>query len=810
MPIGRIGTDFIVNTTTTGDQSDITVTALPDGRFVMMWTSADAGDGSSLCVRGRVFFPDGSPAGDDFILNTTTNNAQLRPSAVALEDGRFLIVFESNAGTGDESILGRVFEPDGSSSDDDFAINTTVGGAQFFSSVTALSDGRFMVVWQSTDTGDGAGSCVRGRLLDADGAPIGDDFIVNSTTQGDQKDPFVAGLSDGRFVTVWESSDNGDNSGDCIRGRVFNADGSPAAADFIVNQTITGDQADPAVTALANGRFVVTWSSADGGDGTGDCIRGRTFSADGLAEGNDFLLNLTGPGNQLRPAIAALADGRLVAVWDSGDGGDGSGFGIRARLFSDNGNPIGDDFIVNTVGQNNQIAPTVAALADGRFVVTWQSADTGDGSGLTVRSQIFDPTVLIGTDGISEALLGGTLDDRIYGGGGVDTIVGNDGNDILSGDSGNDFLQGTGGDDILRGGTGADNMSGGGDSDTYFVDDAGDVVVEENVAGIDTVNSSVSFNLTGQFIERLFLTGTGNIDGTGNGLANTIRGTSGNNRLDGAVGADSMEGKGGNDTYIVNNAGDVVIEAANGGTDTVESSVSHTLSVFVENLKLTGAANVNGTGNDGANQLTGNSGANSLDGQGGGDKMTGLGGNDTYHLDNAGDEAIEAANAGIDTVQTSISKILGANLEKLVLKGSANINGFGNTLANEITGNAGANIINGAAGSDTLTGGGGIDFFRFNTAIGPGNVDTVTDFEIDVDKLQLENTIFTAIGASLTADEFVANASGTATNGLQHILYNTTNGRLFYDADGTGGQARVHFATLTAGPPLDHLDFVII
>jgi Ca2+-binding RTX toxin-like protein len=126
-----------------------------------------------------------------------------------------------------------------------------------------------------------------------------------------------------------------------------------------------------------------------------------------------------------------------------------------------------------------------------------------------------------------------------------------------------------------------------------------------------------------------------------------------------------------------------------------------------------------------------------------------------------------------------------------------------------LRGGKGNDILNGSAGDDALTGGPGSDVFRFSTALGTSNVDTVTDFQINLDEIQLENAIFVALGASLTASEFVANATGAAKNGSQHILYDTTDGRLFFDADGNGGQARVHFATLTAGLALDHLDFLV-
>ena len=174
-------------------------------------------------------------------------------------------------------------------------------------------------------------------------------------------------------------------------------------------------------------------------------------------------------------------------------------------------------------------------------------------------------------------------------------------------------------------------MVGGAGNDTYRVDNAGDVVIEATGQGTDLVQSSVSFSLGGQYIENLTLTSTANINGTGNSLANVLTGNAGRNVLDGGTNADRMVGGAGNDTYRVDNAGDVVIEATGQGTDLVQSSVSFSLGgQYIENLTLTGTANINGTGNTLANILTGNSGANILDGGAGSDTLRGYAGADSF------------------------------------------------------------------------------------------------------------------------------------------------------------------------------------
>ena len=199
---------------------------------------------------------------------------------------------------------------------------------------------------------------------------------------------------------------------------------------------------------------------------------------------------------------------------------------------------------------------------------------------------------------------------------------------LITGNAGANTLTGTAFGDQIDGGLGADRMTGGAGNDTFFVDNASDVVVESSsTGGTDTVYASVSYTLPAR-VENLTLTGIGNINGTGNSLANTLTGNTGNNTLNGGTGTDIMVGGLGDDTYVVNVTTDVVTELADQGTDTVNSSVTYTLGANVENLVLTGTSNRNGTGNALNNSLTGNSAVNTLNGGDGDDILEGAAGND--------------------------------------------------------------------------------------------------------------------------------------------------------------------------------------
>ena len=364
---------------------------------------------------------------------------------------------------------------------------------------------------------------------------------------------------------------------------------------------------------------------------------------------------------------------------------------------------------------------------------------------------------------------------------------------ILTG-TGNINGSGNSADNLIFGNAGVNVLTGGAGNDAYIVSTAGTTVIENSSEGTDTVLSAVTFSL-GANVEHLTLTGSANINGTGNSLANTLAGNTGINILTGGDGTD---------TYVIHHSASTIVETLTGGTDIVTSDVSFALGANVEHLFLLGGGNINATGNAIQNVLVGNLGINTL---------TGGAGDDIYFVQAAGATLIENPGAGLDTLFNYVSMTLDDNVEDMRLQGTGNINGTGNASANVLTGNSGSNTLNGKGGLDTLIGGSGADTFRFDSALNATtNLDTITDFSVTDDTLQLENALFTALTATgtLSADMFRSGAGiTTAADANDFLIYNSSTGALYYDPDGSGSTASIQFATLTGNPALTNADFVV-
>ncbi|GAB5606513.1 hypothetical protein TK5_25940 [Sideroxyarcus sp. TK5] len=635
---------------------------------------------------------------------------------------------------------------------------------------------------------------------------------INGT--GNALDNVIVGNTGNNVLSGLEGNDSltGNSGNDTLDGGT----GADSLAGGAGNDTYVVDNIGDMVTEAANSGTDTVQSSITYTLGAN--VENLTLTGVDAINGTGNTLNNTITGN----AAANVLDGGAGADSMAGGAGDDT-------YMVDNASDVVTEALNAGIDQvQSGISYTLTANVE-NLTLTGAAAINGTGNALD--------NIIIG-NAAANVLNGGTGADTMSGGAGNDTYVVDNVGDVIVEElnSGTDSVQssvtytlsdnvenltltgtaaidGTGNalDNVISGNSGVNVLAGLGGNDTYYVDNTADVIVENAGEGTDCVNSSATYTLADN-IENLTLTGTAAINGTGNALDNAITGNSGNNVLDGGAGADAMAGGAGNDTYVVDNAGDVVTEALNAGTDTVQSNISYTLGNNLENLVLTGADSLSATGNSLNNVISGNSGNNLIDGGAGADTMSGGAGDDTYVVDNTGDVIVEAASEGFDTVQASANYTLGANIENLVLAGTADISGTGNALDNEIIGNSGNNSLIGDAGNDTLNGGVGADSMAGGTGDDTYIVDDTGDVAIEamnagIDSVQssVTHTLSDNVENLTLTGAASINASG---NALDNILTGNSSANVLDGGAGAdtliGGQGN---DTLMGGAGNDHYEF---
>lgn len=510
----------------------------------------------------------------EFRVNGNTHNNQAKPELAALENGGFVVTWQSYGpdGTGPTSytqsyrINAQRFDANGlklgGELDVGFAEASTY--TQASPQVAGLSNGNFMVVWEKISPPGGTGKHLEdiyGQLYSPDGIKIGGELQINiggyNVYGSYQNRPAISALEGGGFVAAWEGYYGGifvqkfDNSGAVV-------------GDAIIATATDLNQNDVAITGLGAGGYVATWNSyAQDGDGSGiygqvfdasgaaigtefrvntetannqhqssvtaledggflvafrdDAtfkIRGQRFDSDGNKVAQDFTVNASS-GNALLPEVTSLTDGGLMVVWNTINS-DGNGFGIEAQRISADGNLIGSVFDVNTTTAGDQKNPTVAGLKNGSFVISWQSADQ-DGDGLGVYAQQFAA--------------------QWYGTSGKDTITDTHNTNWLGGLDGNDLIKGKGGNDEIYGGNGADTIYGDKGRDTLFGENGADKLFGGGLA--DTLYGGVRNDI----LEG----GTGNDILMGDSGNDKLSGQAGNDELDGGIGKDRLIGGDGRD-----------------------------------------------------------------------------------------------------------------------------------------------------------------------------------------------------------------------------------------------------------------------
>lgn len=505
-------------------------------------------------------------------------------------------------------------------------------------SVITLADGGYLVAWTGQDAYSYSSTDILLQRYAADGTAVGTTVRLPGNSGGAQSQPTAAVLADGGYVVCW-TSEGVAPDGYGVYAQRFAADGSKLGAEILVNSYTTDYQYGQEVTALADGGFVVVWES-NYQDGSGSGIYLQRYTSEGVATGGELQVNTTTYDSQRSPAVASTADGGLVVVWSEGYYGYDYTEVYQQRFAAD-GSALGAETRVNPsqtyYAYNPQGAqPAVAALADGGHVVLWSGPTTSYGSVLEVFLQRY------AADGSVQGSL------RV-----LDSVsTGNDIRPMVAGLSDGGFVAAwvasPGGVWVQRYNATAEPAG-----EKFLLTATGDDVALATTADGGYVASwkvgnslyVQRFDAWDGFAANLTVTGTASVETLNGGAgmdsiaggdgADQLNGYAGADTLNGGAGNDTMRGGAGNDFYYVN-AADQIVELEGQGVDQVYSSVSLTLAVNVEHLALTGTA-LNGTGNALANVISGTELGNSLAGGGSDDTLYGYDGNDTLSGGNGND-----------------------------------------------------------------------------------------------------------------------------------------------------------------------------
>ena len=409
-----VGPQFQLNTETSSHQFQPSVGVDAEGNFVAVWqnTSYTGADTSFRGIVGQRYNANGTRAGVQFQVNTYTTGEQINTKVASGPDGDFVVVWQSNGSFGTDtfgsSVQGQRYNPNGTPEGGQFQVNSYEHGFQQAPAVAADAQGSFVVVWES-NLGDGTDTSytsIQAQRYDANGAPVGEQFQVNSYTTYSQLRAAVAVEPDGDFVVVWDglgSYDN-DTSNRSVNGQRFDAQGMPVGAEFQVNTYTTSGQSSPAVATDSSGNFVVVWESygSNGMDTSYNSIQGQRYDADGASVGSEFLVNSYTTNAQDRPGVAMVAQDDFTVVWDSHGsyGTDTSSTSVQMQFYDGSGAAVGEQFQINSYTTSGQYRAAVAANAQGNFVVVWDSNGSYDpDSGyLSIQGQRFSPLFANGSE----------------------------------------------------------------------------------------------------------------------------------------------------------------------------------------------------------------------------------------------------------------------------------------------------------------------------------------------------------------------------------------------------------------------------
>jgi len=435
----------------------------------------------------------------------------------------------------------------------------------------------------------------------------------------------------------------------------------------------------------------------------------------------------SGVSYQLAANVNALVLTGSSAIQGTANSGNDS---ITANTASDtlvagSGN---DTLVAGTTGTDS----LVGGSGNDMFVVN-NATDTVTDASTTASNAILSTVSYVLPTNVNSLIFTGTAALR---------GTANSGNDVLTANTGSDTLvAGSGADTLVAGTSGTDSLVGGSGNDTFFVNNTADKVIDTSTTASNTISSTVSYTLPTN-VNSMIFTGTAALKGTANSHADSITANSGADTLTAGSGVATLMGGAGNDTFVINNAGDVVTDTSTTASNAISSTVSFTLPTNVHSLKFTGTAALKGTANSGNDVLTANTGKDTLvagsgtdtlvAGTTGTDSLVGGTGNDTFVVNNTADIVSDTSTSTTNSIQSSVSYTLPTNVQYLTLTGTSALAGTGNGLLNLVVGNTGNDTLTGGTGIAVLEGGStaGSDQIKASSnqaaLIGGGGASTLT------------------------------------------------------------------------------------
>lgn len=345
------------------------------GNYIVVWDSSQQ-DGNGYGIYAQRFSATGVALGGEFLVNQTTSGNQEFGSVAMANDGSFLVVWHSDQSSNSD-IYARHFNASGVADSDEFRVNVSTTDLQRFPSVSTDGLGRYVIVWESTASGN---LDVVGQVLNNTWAtPITPDIVINTSTSGSQERAAVSMNPSGNFVVAWTNS-NGDGSGDGVYAQRFDITGAKVGGEFLINQTTANNQGQADVALDDFGGFVVTWQDdMNGGD-----VFFRRYNSAGVAITGETRVHAASTNLQGQASTDFDSRGNFVISWTDRNQ-DGNGFGVYARRFSSSGIALANEFQVNTTTTGSQSFSNIAVRPNGDFVVAWEGNGVGDADGVFLQ-----------------------------------------------------------------------------------------------------------------------------------------------------------------------------------------------------------------------------------------------------------------------------------------------------------------------------------------------------------------------------------------------------------------------------------------